>query len=104
MALEDLGSGLATKMKEDLESWLLDTADAVKWNLEEPTPKAAEAAGQWLDRALRMNPRMDRAYVFRGRIHRVLGRAREAESEFEKALTCNPACAEALAELRLVRG
>jgi hypothetical protein len=36
VALEDLGSGLATKMKEDLEMWLPDAADNVKWNLEEP--------------------------------------------------------------------
>jgi hypothetical protein len=36
VALEDLGSGLATKMKEDLEMWLPDTPDNVKWNLEEP--------------------------------------------------------------------
>lgn len=36
VALEDLGAGLATKMKEDLEMWLPDTADNVKWNLEEP--------------------------------------------------------------------
>jgi hypothetical protein len=36
VSLEDLGSGLATKMKEDLESWLPDTADNAKWLLEEP--------------------------------------------------------------------
>lgn len=39
VALEDLGSGLATKMKEDLESWLPDSPDNVKWNLEEPLNK-----------------------------------------------------------------
>src|SRR5262249_51659460 len=36
VALEDLGVGLGTKMKEDLEMWLPDTADNVKWNQEEP--------------------------------------------------------------------
>jgi hypothetical protein len=36
VSLEDLGAGLGTKMKEDLESWLPDTADNLKWLLEEP--------------------------------------------------------------------
>ena len=39
VGLEDLGAGLATKMKEDLESWLMDAPDAVKWVLEEPLNK-----------------------------------------------------------------
>jgi hypothetical protein len=39
VALEDLGAGLATKMKEDLEVWLPDTPDALKWVLEEPLNK-----------------------------------------------------------------
>ncbi len=36
VAAEDLGAGLATKMKEDLESWLPDSPDNTKWVLEEP--------------------------------------------------------------------
>ncbi|HKI35541.1 MAG TPA: hypothetical protein VKA46_27035 [Gemmataceae bacterium] len=39
VSLEDLGAGLATKMKEDLEMWLADTPDAAKWVLEEPLNK-----------------------------------------------------------------
>jgi hypothetical protein len=39
VALEDLGAGMATKMKEDLETWLPDTPDATKWVLEEPLDK-----------------------------------------------------------------
>ena len=39
MSLEDLGAGLATKMKEDLEMWLPDAADSAKWVLEEPLNK-----------------------------------------------------------------
>src|SRR5262249_34240326 len=31
VSLEDLGAGLGTKMKEDLESWLPDSADNLKW-------------------------------------------------------------------------
>jgi hypothetical protein len=39
VSLEDLGAGLATKMKEDLELWLPDSPDATKWVLEEPLNK-----------------------------------------------------------------
>ena len=35
-ALEDNGSSLATKMKEDLETWLADAPDNLKWVMEEP--------------------------------------------------------------------
>jgi DNA-binding response OmpR family regulator/curved DNA-binding protein CbpA len=66
-----------------------------------PGEGAAAQAKPLLEKALQLNPRIDRAYVFRGRIARALGRAQEAEAEFEKALLCNPACQEALQELRL---
>lgn len=36
VSLEDLGAGLATEMLEDLEVWMPDTPDAVKWVQEEP--------------------------------------------------------------------
>jgi hypothetical protein len=36
VALEDLGAGLGTKMKEDLEMWLPDAPDSTKWVQEEP--------------------------------------------------------------------
>ncbi len=39
VSLEDLGAGLATKMKEDLEMWMPDSPDALKWVLEEPLNK-----------------------------------------------------------------
>jgi hypothetical protein len=39
VSLEDLGVGLATKMKEDLEMWLADSPDNLKWVLEEPLNK-----------------------------------------------------------------
>jgi hypothetical protein len=46
VSLEDMGVGLGTKMKEDLESWLPDAPDAVKGVMEEPlnkkTPKVPE--------------------------------------------------------------
>ena len=65
--------------------------------------RSAAVALPLIDKALALNPRIDRAYVFRGHIARALGQARAAEGEFEKALLCNPACAEALQELRLTR-
>jgi DNA-binding response OmpR family regulator len=71
------------------------------WLCLPPGDVAAAKAGPLLDRAIQLNPRLDRAYVFRGRIARALGRGAEAEAEFEKALLCNPSCAEALAELKL---
>jgi hypothetical protein len=39
VSLEDLGAGLATKMKEDLEMWLADSPDNIKWVHEEPLDK-----------------------------------------------------------------
>ncbi len=36
VAVEDLGAGLATKMKEDLELWMPNAPDSLKWVLEEP--------------------------------------------------------------------
>jgi hypothetical protein len=39
VSLEDLGAGLATKMKEDLEMWMPDSPDNLKWVLEEPLNK-----------------------------------------------------------------
>jgi CheY-like chemotaxis protein len=73
------------------------------WSGSGQTEAAAQEAGRMLDRALALDPRMDRAYVFRGHIHKALGRGREAEAELEKARVCNPACADALRELRLLR-
>lgn len=40
VALEDLGSSMATKMLEDLEMWMPDAPDAAKWVLEEPLDKS----------------------------------------------------------------
>ena len=36
VALEDLGAGLATEMLEDLELWMPDSPDSLKWVQEEP--------------------------------------------------------------------
>ncbi|HUY36625.1 MAG TPA: hypothetical protein VMV69_28075 [Pirellulales bacterium] len=39
VSLEDLGAAMATKMLEDLEVWMMDSPDALKWVLEEPLSK-----------------------------------------------------------------
>ena len=72
------------------------------WCAQPPSSGAEVEACLHLDRALQLNPRIDRAYVFRGYLHAALGRRPLAEAEFEKALLCNPACSEALQELRLI--
>ena len=36
VSVEDMGVGLATRMKEDLEMWMPDAPDATKWVMEEP--------------------------------------------------------------------
>jgi hypothetical protein len=41
VSLEDLGAALATRMKEDLEVWMPDSPDNLKWVLEEPLDKKA---------------------------------------------------------------
>ena len=74
-----------------------------EWLCSQQDEPGEDRAEVHLHRALALNPRMDRAYVFRGWIRKALGRPREAEQEFENALLCNPASAEALRELRLSR-
>jgi curved DNA-binding protein CbpA len=72
-----------------------------EWLCSRQDETGAFVADGSLRRALALNPRMDRAYVFRGWILQALARPREAEAEFESALLCNPACSEALRQLRL---
>src|SRR5262249_36871415 len=72
------------------------------WCSQPPSDAAEAVAVQHIETALRLHSRLHRAYVFRGYVHAALGRRKEAEAEFEKALLCNPACAEALQELRLI--
>jgi DNA-binding response OmpR family regulator/tetratricopeptide (TPR) repeat protein len=107
--------GEALLKRGDAEGARLAFAEAVRLYPEEAEFQACLGWAIWLslksldearalfDRALQLNPRLDRAYVFRGRIARSQGRPHEAEAEFEKALLSNPACAEALDELRLTR-
>jgi curved DNA-binding protein CbpA len=56
-----------------------------------------------LNRAVQINPRAERAYLFLGTIYKAQGLQEFAEKQFEKALICNPNCIEALRELRLIK-
>ncbi|MBK7865163.1 MAG: DnaJ domain-containing protein [Archangiaceae bacterium] len=61
-----------------------------------------EQATQNIEKAITLNPRLDKAYLFLGYIHKAAGRPDKAEKQFEKAIQSNPDCTEALRELRLL--
>lgn len=50
--------------------------------------------------ALQMNPRLDSAHVFLGKMFKDEGRLEDAVAEFRQAVECNPNCREALRELQ----
>jgi curved DNA-binding protein CbpA len=56
-----------------------------------------------LNRAIQINPRTEKAYIFLGHVYRRQGLKEFAEKQFEKALICNPNSIEALRELRLIK-
>jgi DNA-binding response OmpR family regulator/curved DNA-binding protein CbpA len=55
-----------------------------------------------LKRAVELSPRVDRTHLFLGYFLNHVGKTTLAEHEFELAIQCNPDCAEALRELRLI--
>ncbi|MFL5321886.1 MAG: response regulator [Myxococcaceae bacterium] len=61
-----------------------------------------DAALRSLEKAITLNPKSDRAYLFTGYIFKATGRPDKAEKQFEKAIQCNPDCTEALRELRIL--
>jgi curved DNA-binding protein CbpA len=65
-------------------------------------PANAEAALREVERAIQLNPKSDRTYLFAGYIYKATGRTEQAERHFEKAIQVNPSCAEALRELSLL--
>jgi len=73
------------------------------WSLFLQDPHSEQRALDELEEATRLNPKLDRAYLFLGYIHRDGGRADEAEHQFAKAIQCNPDCSEALRELRALQ-
>lgn len=62
----------------------------------------ANGAMDAIERAISLNPKLDKAYLFLGYIQKSTGRPDKAEKQFEKAIQCNPDCTEALRELRLL--
>ncbi|HXN41266.1 MAG TPA: tetratricopeptide repeat protein, partial [Myxococcaceae bacterium] len=71
-----------------------------KFQMQPEDPSAAEAALDTLQRAINLNPKVDKSYLFSGYICKALGRMDQAETHFEKAIQCNPDCTEALHELK----
>ncbi|MFZ5469363.1 MAG: response regulator [Myxococcota bacterium] len=55
-----------------------------------------------LEKAISLNPKLDKSYLFAGYIYKATGRPDKAERQFEKAIQCNPDCTEALRELRIL--
>jgi DNA-binding response OmpR family regulator/curved DNA-binding protein CbpA len=75
------------------------------WALFQMSPRdeaAAQKAMDHIETAIRLNPRLDKSYLFLGYIYKATGRPDKAEKQFEKAIQCNPDCVEALRELRIL--
>jgi DNA-binding response OmpR family regulator/curved DNA-binding protein CbpA len=69
----------------------------------DPNNKGSVAqAEERIERAIVLNPRLDKSYLFLGYINKAEGRPDKAEKLFEKAIQANPDCTEALRELRLL--
>ena len=71
-----------------------------RFQMQPGDPNAAEAALTALQKAIELNPSAETSYLFSGYIYKALGRMEQAETHFEKAIRCNPDCAEAADELR----
>lgn len=72
------------------------------WAIFQQDPDNSDAAVKELEAALRLNPKLDKTYLFLGYIQKATGRPDKAEKQFERAIQCNPDCTEALRELRLL--
>jgi DNA-binding response OmpR family regulator/DnaJ-domain-containing protein 1 len=72
------------------------------WSQFQADPQHAEVAVRSIERAVALNPKLDKSYLFLGYLHKATGRPDKAEKQFEKAIQSNPDCTEALRELRLL--
>ncbi|MHB8872401.1 MAG: response regulator [Myxococcaceae bacterium] len=75
------------------------------WSLFQLDPNEAntvDLALKSLEKAVGLNPKVDKSYLFTGYIYKATGRPDKAEKQFEKAIQCNPDCTEALRELRIL--
>jgi tetratricopeptide (TPR) repeat protein len=73
-----------------------------KFQIDPSDQAAVDEAIANIEKAIALNPRLDKSYLFLGYIHKAVGRPDKAEKQFEKAIQCNPDCTEALRELRLL--
>ncbi|HKD43189.1 MAG TPA: response regulator [Myxococcaceae bacterium] len=71
-----------------------------RFQMQPDDPASAAAALDAIQKAISLNPMVDKSYLFSGYIYKALGRMGEAETHFEKAVQCNPDCTEALRELK----
>jgi curved DNA-binding protein CbpA len=73
------------------------------WGLFQANPASenqAEQALAALERGIRLNPKLDKAYLFMGYIFKSMGLSEKAEKHFEKAVEVNPDNRDALRELK----
>lgn len=73
-----------------------------RFNLEPENPKAAESALTSLQKAIELNPRSDKTYLFSGYVYKAQGKTDLAQQHFEKAVQANPGCVDALKELSIL--
>lgn len=73
-----------------------------RFQMEPKNGAAVEEALESLEKAVHLNPRSDKTYLFTGYVYKATGRSELAERQFEKAIQANPACTEALHELSLL--
>lgn len=72
------------------------------WARFQMNPATVEESMVDIEKAINLNPKLDKSYLFLGYMHKATGRPDEAEKQFEKAIQANPDCTEALRELRLL--
>jgi curved DNA-binding protein CbpA len=72
------------------------------WTQFQLNPADSDGALKSLEKAVTLNPKVDKGYLFTGYIYKATGRPDKAEKQFEKAIQCNPDCTEALRELRIL--
>ena len=65
------------------------------------TTEGAHAAIKLLDRAVGLSARCERAYFYRGQLHKRLGNTQQAMKDFRKAADLNPRNIDAVREVRL---
>lgn len=70
------------------------------FQMEPDNPASVDSALSSLEKAISLNPAVDKSYLFSGYIYKAVGKLEEAEVSFEKAIQCNPDCTEALEELK----